>query len=1007
LGVAKILEPAYRSNNQWPRLIQAYEIMVAHSENPEEKLGLLGEIARLQEITGDEQKAFEALGRGLRVDPAHEETQARLDNLARQMGAYAELVALYEEVIPDIVNDELVIAILFKVAQIQEQVLQDPEKAAASYERVMDIDPTNFDSVDYLIDLHRRNNNYEALVAAVVRKSEMVDNVDDRKSLVLYAADVREKIMEDPEGAIDLYQQVLAIDDTDATALDALQALYIQTENWDALKDVYRRKAELADDLEIRRQTLHALGAVFDQKLESVEQAIETYQSILDLESFDYAAIQCLDRLFGQAERWPDQLQILERAVEVTDNQLEQAEYRYRIGALWETELADPVRAVESYSEVLRFAHDHAATIEALDRIVHGDTEPMLAAEVLAPLYEQLTEWEKLVDIYDVMATHTEDPPEKIERLHMVAAIYERQLSLFDKAFEALARALAVDSTHETTIAELNRLADLTGEYDRLAKLLAERAEDVLDPMVKIDMLLRQARVQEEKLNNVDNAIARYLEVLDSDPEHREAIAALDRVFTHLERWPELVENLRRQMLTAEDEEQSIETQFRMGQIYQMSMGDLSHAIEAYREILNINPDHSPTLTALELIFEEGEHQAEIAEILEPLYYAAERWTSLVKLSEVKLESTEHPQDKLEIIRNVGELCERRLGDAGQAFYWWLRAYMVDPTSEDVTEQLERLADITQEWGYIVEVSDQILENEGLEPEVRRQVLSRAGRVLDEHIQDPARAIDAYCKVLEINPENIEALEALDRIYSQTSMWEELVDILRRRIQATMDTELLIDLEMRLAGTYEQYLADPEEAIAAYNRAIEVEPSNLRALEALEALFLSHYRWDELFNTYQKMVDVANTDEDMAGCYQRMAKLASETLDRELDSVDLWNRVLDLRGEDPLALNELATLHEREARWDDLAEVLERLVYAIEDSNHKVAVFQRLGKVYGDKLEKPRNALDSWLNALEVNDRDLETLTALHRIYEESESWMELVDTLMRLISLGEAQLGR
>ncbi|MGB1276132.1 MAG: tetratricopeptide repeat protein, partial [Nannocystaceae bacterium] len=579
-------------------------------------------------------------------------------------------------------------------------------------------------------------------------------------------------------------------------------------------------------------------------------------------------------------------------------------EYRYRIGALWETELADPVRAVESYSEVLRFAHDHAATIEALDRIVHGDTEPMLAAEVLAPLYEQLTEWEKLVDIYDVMATHTEDPPEKIERLHMVAAIYERQLSLFDKAFEALARALAVDSTHETTIAELNRLADLTGEYDRLAKLLAERAEDVLDPMVKIDMLLRQARVQEEKLNNVDNAIARYLEVLDSDPEHREAIAALDRVFTHLERWPELVENLRRQMLTAEDEEQSIETQFRMGQIYQMSMGDLSHAIEAYREILNINPDHSPTLTALELIFEEGEHQAEIAEILEPLYYAAERWTSLVKLSEVKLESTEHPQDKLEIIRNVGELCERRLGDAGQAFYWWLRAYMVDPTSEDVTEQLERLADITQEWGYIVEVSDQILENEGLEPEVRRQVLSRAGRVLDEHIQDPARAIDAYCKVLEINPENIEALEALDRIYSQTSMWEELVDILRRRIQATMDTELLIDLEMRLAGTYEQYLADPEEAIAAYNRAIEVEPSNLRALEALEALFLSHYRWDELFNTYQKMVDVANTDEDMAGCYQRMAKLASETLDRELDSVDLWNRVLDLRGEDPLALNE-------------------------------------------------------------------------------------------------------
>jgi Ser/Thr protein kinase RdoA (MazF antagonist) len=54
-----------------------------------------------------------------------------------------------------------------------------------------------------------------------------------------------------------------------------------------------------------------------------------------------------------------------------------------------------------------------------------------------------------------------------------------------------------------------------------------------------------------------------------------------------------------------------------------------------------------------------------------------------------------------------------------------------------------------------------------------------------------------------------------------------------------MDGEVLVDLEMRLAAAYEQWLANPEAAIAAYNRAIDIDASNIKALERLEALYLS------------------------------------------------------------------------------------------------------------------------------------------------------------------------
>src|SRR5690606_21469349 len=136
-----------------------------------------------------------------------------------------------------------------------------------SYNRILEIDPGNFAAIDALIEVHRRTNNFDELVNAVTRKAEMVDGPDDRKALLLYAADIRETMMEDAEGAIMLYQQVLGIDDAGARALDALEQLYLGLENWEALRDVYQRKTELAVTPEDRRQALHVLGQVHDREL--------------------------------------------------------------------------------------------------------------------------------------------------------------------------------------------------------------------------------------------------------------------------------------------------------------------------------------------------------------------------------------------------------------------------------------------------------------------------------------------------------------------------------------------------------------------------------------------------------------------------------------------------------------------------------------------------------------------------------------------------------------------
>src|SRR5205823_1170900 len=142
---------------------------------------------------------------------------------------------------------------------------------------------------------------------------------------------------------------------------------------------------------------------------------------------------------------------------------------------LFEKELKDLTRAVEAYREALALDGAHEPTLAALDGIVHGSVEPVLAAQVLEPIFETAGEWEKLIDVYEVMVKHADDAFRRVELLHRIAELYERQLQRGADAFAAQGRALREDPTNEQTIAELERLAGDTGAWADLAALYEEQ----------------------------------------------------------------------------------------------------------------------------------------------------------------------------------------------------------------------------------------------------------------------------------------------------------------------------------------------------------------------------------------------------------------------------------------------------------------------------------------------------------------------------------------------------
>jgi tetratricopeptide (TPR) repeat protein len=1005
LVIAQILEPIYQATGNWERQIHVYEIMVRHAFDPERKIALLHAIAELHEVGGENlEAAFATYARAFRDDPRSPVTAAQLDRLARVLEQWQAVVELHDAVIEQVSDDELKVQLLTRLAQVHEVELGDAAAAVATYTRILDTSAGQVEAASAIQAIHERNADYPALVGILKRKSELLVDLNERKELLFKAAQIEEEVLEQAEAAVVTYNAVLHLDEADFVAMDALERLYIRMERWEPLKDVYAKKAELAEDPGDKRQMLYVLGQVYDRELGDIGKAIETYQAILDLAPDELPAIQALDRLFGVAERWYELLQNLERQVELADYPGESVALKYRIGQLWQERLQDLTRAIESYREALEIDPSHRETLAALDGLVRREEgEPVMAARVLEPIYDASGEHGKLIDVLRVMAKHAEDPDTKVALLHRIGELYEHRLEQPQQAFSAYLDALREDSSNELSLGQAERLADLTRGWSELAGLYARESEKSLDVPRQIDLLSRLARIYEEELALAGEAIAIYRRILDVEFDNRAAVFALDRLYTAGEQWSELVEILRKEIQLSESDEEILAVQFRLGQILEHNVRNLPAAIEVYRDILNADPGNAQTTAALEMLFLEGMHQLEIGAVLEPLYLASGEFEKVHKIYEVQLGKLGEPGDRQGMFNRLAELAEQQLADPHRALHWWGEALCEDPRSELAGDEAERLAQVTGAWANMVEVYGRILERYA-DPDVQKRALLRLGRVYEHELGDAAAAIDTFKRALDLDGKDVEALEALDRLYSTGGQFDALVKVLQRRIETTLDGDLIVELQFRRGRIFADALGNLDAALACFQQVLEQDSRNRTALEACEEIFARRDDWRRLYETYEKLVDVADGDTELAEVYARMARVASEALGDEDGAIDLWGRVLDIRGEDPQALAALEEIYGRRGMWEEIVDVITREVAAARTTAAKVELHKRLGRVWLEKLERERNALESWLRAYELDPQDMQTLRALAYLYQATQAWEPLAAIVRQIIEVGQLQ---
>ncbi|MCL2324932.1 MAG: hypothetical protein FWC40_00290 [Proteobacteria bacterium] len=1005
--VSDILLPLYDAADNWERRCWVDEQLLRVILEPERRRDLLHEIATLYEQRGgDHEKAYDAYARSLKEDLRSQLTIDQLFNYADVLNKWEQLVKVMEEATTDADDVAAAKAIRCMAAEIYREHLGDMDAAIKSYEEIRAIAPEDVEILDALEGLYRDKEAWQSLSEVLTAKAHLATDSETRKALLFQAATLYEEVLGDVDAAIAIHTEILTDEAGESTALDSLERLYLGQERWEDLLGVYRAKIENAEDDAARISLFYKVGVIQEEKLQDNVGAAETYQQVLSLDPEDDGALEALDRLYMAGADWTNLLDILERREARTDDEAAKVEFKFRQAECWYRNMDDVLRAVEVYRLVFELDAAHEASIASLEEIVAiGGEAAVEAVRTLAPIYQGLERWEALVKVYEVLVVNVEDIDEKIELLGNIGTIQEELLENTKASFEAWYRALSYDVSRDSSWDVVERLAGVCECFDELVAKLDELMTEISsDGTLGVIVAMHMARIYEAELNLPEKAIEVLRRVLEIDANEVAAIRSLDHLYEVLERWQDLVDILRLEIEIATTDEERLACYYRLGAVQESCLENHDEAINSYNEMLILAPGQAEAIESLVRIFDAGHGVVAIAEILEPYYRDNEAWDALVALDLQLIEHLSDSNDRYDKLLEVAEVYLSQLQSIEDALSIYGRALSERPGDDFCLAKIDELSDALQDWANNVEFYR--LASEATEDAIIKQdLVLRMAQTYDIRLEDAQNAERCYLEVLKFDAEHLISLEALDRIYASQERWQDLVAVIRRELPIVDSDDQRISLNMRLGAVLFEMLSDPAAAIEVYEEILNIEPSYWDALVALEGIHQSREDWAALYDIFEKESAASNDDEQRVELWGKMAQLASEILNKPDDAVDLWYQVIGVLGDNLVALQNLEVLFIRAERWADATDVIERQVPLCTDTADCLETYRKLGRIFRDKLEDNERSLDYWRNAHSTDPSDLETLRAIEALDEVLEDKDDLAETLRKILSTGQLDL--
>ncbi|HEX3770616.1 MAG TPA: tetratricopeptide repeat protein [Polyangiaceae bacterium] len=986
---AAILERAYAETGVAKRQSEVLEVLIATTASRDDRLALYGRLADVHaEKLRDAGAAFDVIARAAGEFPADLALWDRLSALAADTGRAADLATSLVAAVPP--NGESGLAerveldLAERAAALFDEKLGDVDRATPYFERMLALQPGNERAFQRLKQILTQREAWDELGALYERAVEANADPSRRAELLTEVALVSEEITSDRPRAIAYYERILEIDPLHEQAVRSLDTLYAAEQRWDRLAQLLerRRQGAVGDerlDLDQRIGTLlfsqlgNPSGALTHleevlRERPSATQARNLVEKILDVPELRSRAAIVLEAVYATRDEVPELVRVLEIHLEFATLVDERRDLLRRIADLRDERL-----------------RDDAGALEAFARLLPLDPEDARARERMLEIARRLGAHERAAGVLTTTAAAAQAPVPRADILMDVARLYESDLDDTARA-EAVYRQVLQLAPDDASIAlppcrALEKIY-ARGESEKLREILRIEVKLEESADARRELLGRLGELCENVLDDPRGAIEAWRARLEDDPGDAHALAALDGLYERTQSWAELIGILRSRERQTDDRDARRTFLVRIARTLTERLSDVDGAIQAYRAVIEDFGADRTSLAALAM-----------------LYQLADRWQELADALESDLALAETPADKLQILARLGEVRQVKLSDTPGAIEAYRQALAIDPTHGRCREALEAMLDDDAARLDAAEILHPLYESDGLNEKLLRVLeieaehadstsaklatIAHAVRVAESSLHDAPRAFGYAARGLReavADPELRLWLDRVERLAVATGKHEELVELLRAAVADIADSDIQLEVTLRIAQLAHAPLGNTALAKEYYAKALEARGDDKRALVALEALYEETADYPSLLEIVKRRAEAAESDGERKDLLFKQAVLCDEKLADIQAAIGVYEQILEM-GLDPRAIDALERLYARAERWQDLIALYERLIAAPGTSNERrAALHHALGTLFETRTGEVDRAFEEYAAALQIDPRHPQTVASLETL---------------------------
>ncbi|MFT5353714.1 MAG: tetratricopeptide (TPR) repeat protein [Polyangiales bacterium] len=491
------------------------------------------------------------------------------------------------------------------------------------------------------------------------------------------------------------------------------------------------------------------------------------------------------------------------------------------------------------------------------------------------------------------------------------------------------------------------------------------------------DAIEALAKSKEKKADLDKKAFEKATKALTKKPGNSDAAAKVEEIAAPAGAWKKAIEAYREAIEKASKDSEKTGLLFRIARIQDAELSDRAGAGETYAAIRELDPSNAIAQNGLEEFARRAGDYEGLAELL------------LEKVEHVK--STE---ERAVVLREIAELYEERLGDAENGLVAWTQALADEPKDEKTQRAIERLAGSNAElWGEVLTSLNEAVED--AEPADGSTLYVLMGRWYAERLKRPDFALPCYGQALQLDPGSDEAYEGTTALYKKAQSWQELVQLLTSRADASTNPAAARDYRAEAADIVLRKLGNQDVAIGMFEEVLKDDPAHPMALDAIASIHEERKEWKELAELLTRRVKQSAGSGKVAA-HLKLGELYEDRLDQFEKASVQYEAALAVDGTSIDALKGLERVYARTSDFANLLSTLEKQLEVVATPRQKIALLEHIGAIQEEEFVDHEKATTAYESVIAIDGGHEGANVALARLYRATSKFDELVVTLER-----------